>query len=158
MPSTSVLGGPAPYWSTYSYDLTGNRLSEVQHDTAGQGQDTTHSYTYPAIGQPHPHASTGVTATAGGVSLTSAYGYDAAGNTTSRPQDGNEQDLIPVLTYEHRLRYDQRAANVVKYLLRGRHDQPPPGPPLLEVADRLGGQHMAKQVADVFRIEDSGVW
>lgn len=40
-PPTGGLGGPAPYWTSWSYDQVGNRLSQVEHGSAG---DTTTNY------------------------------------------------------------------------------------------------------------------
>jgi RHS repeat-associated protein len=81
-PSTAALGGPAPYWHGYTYDPTGNRLAEIRHDSAG---DTVRTYGYPAAGtaQPHTVRTVGTTGPAG--SRTDSYSYDAAGNTTARP-------------------------------------------------------------------------
>ncbi|WP_033822916.1 RHS repeat domain-containing protein, partial [Kitasatospora sp. MBT63] len=50
-PKKTTVGGPAPYWQTYTYDLTGNRKSLVQHDTGGDSaKDTTTTQTFPAAG------------------------------------------------------------------------------------------------------------
>ncbi|MFD5430509.1 hypothetical protein ACFWI9_34690, partial [Streptomyces sp. NPDC127084] len=32
---TKTVGGPAPYWQTYTYDLLGDRTGTVNHDTTG---------------------------------------------------------------------------------------------------------------------------
>ncbi|GAA4672387.1 hypothetical protein Prum_075750 [Phytohabitans rumicis] len=79
-PSTSVLGGPAPYWQSWTYDKTGNRLTETNyHTTTGAG--TTSDYAYPAAGAARPHGLNSVTTNG----QTTSYGYDDAGNTTTRP-------------------------------------------------------------------------
>ncbi|MGW1910837.1 ricin-type beta-trefoil lectin domain protein [Streptomyces sp. NPDC002076] len=45
--TTTTVGGPAPYWQTYSYDLLGDRTSMVDHDATGNAlNDTTQSTTY----------------------------------------------------------------------------------------------------------------
>ncbi|SDN20597.1 intein N-terminal splicing region/RHS repeat-associated core domain-containing protein [Actinacidiphila guanduensis] len=42
-----TVGGPAPYWQTYSYDLLGDRTGMVDHDTTGNAlNDTTQATTY----------------------------------------------------------------------------------------------------------------
>jgi RHS repeat-associated protein len=89
-PSTANLGGPAPYWQSYTYNLDGGRRQLVDHSAAG---DTTTTYTYPAAGaaQPHTLLSTSTTGPAG--TTTASYGYDSAGNTTSRPGPGGNQTL-----------------------------------------------------------------
>jgi RHS repeat-associated protein len=86
-PSLGVLGGPAPYWHSYQHDVTGNRTGETLRAPGGPTQQR--SYTYPAAGQPQPHALQQVTGT--GAQL--GYGYDQAGNATSRTVDGQVQTL-----------------------------------------------------------------
>ncbi|QDY79426.1 RHS repeat-associated core domain-containing protein [Streptomyces qinzhouensis] len=77
-PSTAALGGPAPYWHIYGYDPAGNRTRETHRTAAG---DTVRDYTYPAAGTAGAHRLQSVT----GGGTTGPYGYDAAGNTTTRP-------------------------------------------------------------------------
>jgi RHS repeat-associated protein len=89
--SASGLGGPAPYWQSWTYDSSGNRLSETDHATA-QG-DVTASYTYPAPGSPQPHAVQSATVTAAGGTTTQQYKYDSFGDTTSRPGPAGTQTL-----------------------------------------------------------------
>lgn len=76
-PSATELGGPAPYWHTWTFDKIGNRRSGVAHTAAGTSTTT---YEYPTPGSRQPHA---LTATSGAQS--GAYQYDATGNTISRP-------------------------------------------------------------------------
>ncbi|MET0135635.1 MAG: RHS repeat-associated core domain-containing protein, partial [Kibdelosporangium sp.] len=80
----SSVGGPAPYWTTYGYDLIGNRQSELQHTT-----NTLRTTAYPAPGQPRPHSP--VSTTTG--SSTVSYGYNQIGATTSRPGPTGAQTL-----------------------------------------------------------------
>lgn len=90
-PSLSVLGGPAPYWRSWTYDVTGNRSTQVDHAAAG---NTTRTHAYPAAGQTRPHALTSVTTTAPGQSpATDTFGYDDAGNLTSRDVNGVAETL-----------------------------------------------------------------
>ncbi|MEV8638405.1 RHS repeat-associated core domain-containing protein [Streptosporangium sp. NPDC051023] len=77
-PSAATVGGPAPYWQTFTFDVVGNRTKEVQHATTG---DVTRTYTYPAAGGPQPHTLLKVD-TAGG--RTDTFEYDATGNTKRR--------------------------------------------------------------------------
>lgn len=45
---TTTVGGPAPYWQTYTYDLLGDRTGMVNHDTTGNAlADTTQATAYP---------------------------------------------------------------------------------------------------------------
>ncbi|MEV0901745.1 RHS repeat-associated core domain-containing protein [Actinoplanes sp. NPDC049802] len=93
-PSAATVGGPAPYWLDWTIDSVGNRTREVSHTAAG---DTVRSYTVPASGAGvvRPHAVTSMTTTAPGASTgtTVSYGYDVAGNMTSRPGSGAAQTL-----------------------------------------------------------------
>lgn len=85
--STTVGGTLAPYWQSWTYDAAGNRLTQTDHDPAGNtANDTTTQYNYPTAGsqtdQPHTLANT--TATGPGASGdTASYGYDVSGETTS---------------------------------------------------------------------------
>jgi RHS repeat-associated protein len=91
-PHATNLGGPAPYWQSYTYDLTGNRTSKTIHDTAGDtSQDATTTETYDTTD--HTHAVH--TATTG--ATTQTYTYDEDGNptaiaTTQAGQDQTSQD------------------------------------------------------------------
>jgi hypothetical protein len=40
----------APYWQSYTYDLSGDRTSITRHATTSSGTDQLDSYTYPAAG------------------------------------------------------------------------------------------------------------
>lgn len=90
---STALGGPAPFWQTYSYDTTTvNRTSVVNHATTSTGTDKRSTLTYPAAGAARPHTVSSVaaatklaTATTWTAGATTAYGYNAAGETTSRP-------------------------------------------------------------------------
>ncbi|MFJ9839990.1 RHS repeat-associated core domain-containing protein [Kitasatospora sp. NPDC101155] len=94
-PGGRTVGGPTPYWNTYSYDATGNRTGLVQHDITGNSlNDTTITQTFGAArttntptaaggGTGGPHAL--LTSTTTGPTGTKAvsYQYDAKGNTTA---------------------------------------------------------------------------
>ncbi|GGV11357.1 hypothetical protein GCM10010293_01520 [Streptomyces griseoflavus] len=96
-PSAPVLGGPAPYWTSYGYDKTGNRTTEVEHDITGDAKkNVTSTYDYPAPGPTsvRPHALKALTRTGPGVTSGDFYTYDAIGNTDTRTLgDGTTQDL-----------------------------------------------------------------
>ncbi|MFG2776914.1 polymorphic toxin-type HINT domain-containing protein [Streptomyces prunicolor] len=87
-PSTSTVGGPAPYWTSYSYDKVGNRLTETQHATTGAASNTERSYHYPDPGTAQPHKLNSVDTTTGTVKSTDSFGYDTGGYTHTR-QLGN---------------------------------------------------------------------
>ncbi|MEV6168305.1 polymorphic toxin-type HINT domain-containing protein [Streptomyces sp. NPDC051954] len=93
-PSTGVLGGPAPYWTSYTYDKVGNRLTETQHATASGTSDTQRAYHYPDPGTAQPHKLNSVDTTTGTVKSADSFGYDTAGNTHTRQLgDGTSQTL-----------------------------------------------------------------
>ncbi|WP_189220855.1 MULTISPECIES: RHS repeat domain-containing protein [Streptomyces] len=96
-PAGDKIGGPAPYWDSYTYDKVGNRLTETNHNTAGDGdstKDTKRNYTYPAPGQPQAHSLNSVTTQLpGGTQTKDSYGYDKSGNTTARTLNGTTQTL-----------------------------------------------------------------
>jgi RHS repeat-associated protein len=93
-PSASAIGGPAPYWDTYTYNDLGSRTSQIQADTASQAADTTanqttQTQTYPGGGTAaaaQPAAVTATTTTGPGGSVTVTPGYNADGQTTSRAE------------------------------------------------------------------------
>ncbi|GHJ48892.1 hypothetical protein Cs7R123_62340 [Catellatospora sp. TT07R-123] len=89
-PDASALGGPAPYYLSWTFDTVGNRATQTTHAAAG---DTGAVYTY---GGANVHGVQAVVTTGPGVSRTDNYEYDAAGNLTKRPGTG----LPQVLTWD----------------------------------------------------------
>jgi RHS repeat-associated protein len=89
--SASALGGPAPYWTSWTYKPGGLRDTQVEHNAAG---DTTTVYGYPAVdpsGAGQPHTMTSLTVDGGSAKT---YTYDEQGNTTKRyGPSGNAQNL-----------------------------------------------------------------
>jgi RHS repeat-associated protein len=83
-PTAAGLGGPAPYWTDYAVDpATGNRTGTTSTTSTAA---TTASYSYPTASSLHPHAVSSVTTTVGtGSPTTKSYGYNAEGDTTTRP-------------------------------------------------------------------------
>ncbi|MFI1509440.1 RHS repeat-associated core domain-containing protein [Streptomyces sp. NPDC020597] len=79
--SASALGGPAPYWTSWTYEPGGLRDTQTEHKATG---DTATAYGYPAVdadGAGQPHTLTSLTVDGGTAkSLT----YDEQGNTTKR--------------------------------------------------------------------------
>ncbi|WP_204014834.1 polymorphic toxin-type HINT domain-containing protein [Virgisporangium aurantiacum] len=92
-PTQAAVGGPDPYWTSYRYNSIGNRTQETVHTP---GSNTTRTYTYPTSGTNavRPHAVQNVAIT-GPSTGTDSYGYDQAGNTTTRNLAGKPgQTLI----------------------------------------------------------------
>ncbi|MFG3134084.1 polymorphic toxin-type HINT domain-containing protein [Streptomyces tendae] len=93
-PSGSVLGGPAPYWQSYTYDKVGNRQTEILHDTTGNAaKNTTRTYAYPGAPNGQPHTLTSVTTEGPTGTARDTFTYDKTGNTATRTLGGDTQTL-----------------------------------------------------------------
>ncbi|MGW6563683.1 polymorphic toxin-type HINT domain-containing protein, partial [Streptomyces hydrogenans] len=91
--SAPKVGGPDAYWHSYTFDAAGNRLSETKHDPLGDtAKDVKRTFTY-ATGLPTKSRLAKVTTTGPQGQREELYGYDDAGNTTSRTIQGNTQSL-----------------------------------------------------------------
>jgi RHS repeat-associated protein len=88
----SNLGSASTYWTSWEFDLVGNRKKQTQYSTTG-GADTTTTYTYDGNGAGQPHTLTGTT-TSGGATGSTSYGYDTAGNMDSRNAGTGNQSLV----------------------------------------------------------------
>lgn len=86
------LGPASAYWTTWTFDTLGDRTGQTQHAfTAGPATDTVTTYTYGKAGS-QPHTLT-ATATTGATTTSTGYGYDTAGNMTSRNAGQGNQIL-----------------------------------------------------------------
>jgi len=93
-PATAILGGPAPYWNSYTYDLSGNRSTDTLHDAAGvTSNDIHHAYSYPEPGASQPHTLGEVDQSGPQGIAADTYTYDADGNTRTRTVNGDTQTL-----------------------------------------------------------------
>jgi RHS repeat-associated protein len=90
--SVAALGGPAPYWTDWTYNPTGTRTSQVQHDTTAGVQTTTYTVPAPQAAQPHTATATAITDNNG--TRTAAYGYDQVGNTIRRPDSAGATQTL----------------------------------------------------------------
>ncbi|NYG58755.1 RHS repeat-associated protein [Nocardioides daedukensis] len=91
-PSQAGLGGPAPQWQGWTFNDRGLRATQSTTTPTTQSSET---YTYPAVSDPHPNSVTTITTT-GTAAGTRNYAYDESGNTTTRPDTtpgGAAQDL-----------------------------------------------------------------
>ncbi|MEV0133324.1 RHS repeat-associated core domain-containing protein [Dactylosporangium sp. NPDC050688] len=96
--SATALGGPAPYWQSWTFDSAGDRKTETVHTATAT---TTSTYNYPAAGGARPHAVSSVTTG----STTLNYQYDSTGNTTCRPA-GSGANTCPGGTGSQALTWD----------------------------------------------------
>ncbi|WP_423836167.1 RHS repeat-associated core domain-containing protein [Streptomyces cathayae] len=93
-PGGSILGGPAPYWHSYTYDKASNRSTETLHDPTGNAaKDITRVYSYPGVGKAQPHTLTSVTTSGPTGTAKDSFGYDESGNTIARTLSGTTQSL-----------------------------------------------------------------
>uniref|UniRef100_UPI003D7572AD RHS repeat domain-containing protein n=1 Tax=Streptomyces sp. bgisy027 TaxID=3413770 RepID=UPI003D7572AD len=83
-PSATTVGGPEPYWQTFTYDPAGNRTQQVDHGTGAlASSDATTTYTHPEPNSGLPHAVQSATVKGGAHDgRNSTFAYDDAGNTT----------------------------------------------------------------------------
>ncbi len=85
------LGGPAPYWHTYTHDDAGNRTSLTDHRASG---DITTTYDRPTAGTNQAHTLTETTTTGPNTTTTSEFTYDDAGNTLTRDLPSQAQQTL----------------------------------------------------------------
>ncbi|WP_431033703.1 RHS repeat domain-containing protein [Streptomyces sp. P6-2-1] len=89
-PSSTTVGGPAAYWQSFTYDAVGNRTEQTDHQS---GATTT--YTQPEPGKALPHAVQTATVKGGtDDGHKDTFGYDKAGNTTTRNLGTRSQSLV----------------------------------------------------------------
>lgn len=104
-PTVAGLGGPAPYWHSWTFDEVGksigNRVTETRHATT----NTVSTYSYPAAGVDRPHAATQVVTTGTGAG-TKNYTFDDTGNTTCRPNPTAVNNTCPPGTGSQKLTWD----------------------------------------------------
>ncbi|EKX60281.1 RHS repeat protein [Streptomyces ipomoeae 91-03] len=106
------LGGPAPYWTSYTYTASGQRKTEKRNT----GTPVTRTYCYDTA---RPHALTATTTTGTCTGLTEQYRYDDTGNaehrvksvesTATQTLDWNAEGKLTRLT-------DDEAATATSYL------------------------------------------
>ncbi|MDI3342299.1 polymorphic toxin-type HINT domain-containing protein [Streptomyces sp. AJ-1] len=92
-PGKTTVGGDQPYWHSYTFDDSGNRTALTEHDPAGNtAKDIKRTYSYGGeAGGPNRLAE--VASEGPGGTTRSVYGYDKAGNTTTRQHNGTTQTL-----------------------------------------------------------------
>ncbi|WP_162688499.1 RHS repeat-associated core domain-containing protein [Streptomyces sp. ICC4] len=87
-PTSTTIGGPNPYWQSFTYNQLGDRTQQVKHDPAGNPlKDVTQTSTYPGSGSTpaaQPNTATSITTTGPTGTTTLTPHYDSVGNTTSR--------------------------------------------------------------------------
>ncbi|MCX5261752.1 polymorphic toxin-type HINT domain-containing protein [Streptomyces canus] len=75
--TTTNLGGPAPYWTSYTYTASGQRKTEKKNTSAS----VTSTYCYDSA---RTHALIATTTTGSCTGVAKQYTYDDTGNTTTR--------------------------------------------------------------------------
>ncbi|MCC8250035.1 polymorphic toxin-type HINT domain-containing protein [Saccharothrix luteola] len=114
-PKKDALGGAAPYWHTYTYDVTGNRTSEVLHGV-GTAADVTRTYHYPRPGQAQPHALKSVDTVGLNGTTEDTYTYDATGNTKTRAIAGEPAAHELDWDVEGRLKSDKAGTAITSFV------------------------------------------
>ncbi|WP_230568833.1 RHS repeat domain-containing protein [Saccharothrix luteola] len=111
---SATVGGPTPYWTTWTFDPAGLRATQTRHALPGATGDTTTTYHHPTGGSPQPHTLTSATTTGPAGRTSSTYGYDKSGNTTRRTLPTGEQ----ILKWDHENRLDTvtSPAGITKYV------------------------------------------
>ncbi|QLJ02889.1 hypothetical protein HZZ00_18990 [Streptomyces sp. NEAU-sy36] len=94
---SSTVGGPQPYWQSWTYDAAGDRKTQTDHDTGGNtADDTTTTYNYPDQGSDsdQPHTLTSTTATGpGATAQTESLTYDNSGNESTVTSQAGTQSM-----------------------------------------------------------------
>ncbi|MEV6678875.1 RHS repeat-associated core domain-containing protein [Streptomyces erythrochromogenes] len=87
-PSAATVGGPSPYWQSFTYNPLGDRTQQVKHDPGGNPlANVTQTSVHPGNGTApadQPNTVTTVTTTGPGGTTVLTPHYDKTGNTTSR--------------------------------------------------------------------------
>ncbi|WP_181043571.1 RHS repeat-associated core domain-containing protein [Actinokineospora auranticolor] len=87
-PSSATVGGPNPYWKSWSFLVGGSRDNQTEHGVGGAANKVT-NYAYPAAGAAKPHSLSGTTTG----SASTSYAYDGSGNTTQRTSGSGQETL-----------------------------------------------------------------
>ncbi|MFG3419142.1 polymorphic toxin-type HINT domain-containing protein [Micromonospora sp. NPDC048063] len=107
-PAVTGLGGPAPYWHSWTFDpigkSTGNRVTETKHGTT----NTVSTFKYPAVGTAQPHGAQEVVTTGAGAG-TRNYRFDPAGNMICRPSATAVNNTCPSGTGSQALNWDSES-------------------------------------------------
>jgi RHS repeat-associated protein len=80
----SDMGGPGAYWTSYDYDVTGNRTAVTEHSASGASTAATYAYT-----ASEAHLVDKVTVG----QTVNDYNWDATGNLTERTINGKKETL-----------------------------------------------------------------
>ncbi|MFG1609855.1 polymorphic toxin-type HINT domain-containing protein [Actinoplanes sp. NPDC049265] len=86
----NTIGDGSAYWTSWSFDAIGNRAQQTEHNLTG-GSDNTTTYAYDGNGKNQPHTLTSTTSTA--PHPATSFGYDQAGNMTTRNAGTGPQTL-----------------------------------------------------------------
>jgi RHS repeat-associated protein len=130
-PASSTVGGPGAYWQTYHYNSAGDRDTETDHDPSGvTANDVASTYNYSAVGtQPDLLRNQAHTGPGAG---TDGYGYDLAGQTTTRSIAGAVNQTITYTPLRQTATISDTAGNSSAYV----YD--PDGQLLLQTSTRSG--------------------
>ncbi|SEP85722.1 polymorphic toxin-type HINT domain-containing protein [Streptomyces radiopugnans] len=93
-PTQSTVGGPAPYWQSFTYDSAGNRKTSTNHLASGGPATTAYGYDLRTGDKARPHllSSTATSPVNASIPDTS-HTYDKTGNTRTRTIGTETQTL-----------------------------------------------------------------
>jgi RHS repeat-associated protein len=114
------IGGPAPYWQSWTFNPDGTRNTQTIHALPGaSGGDSTTTYGYGTVasscaaGSANPAHGLDTTSSPGGGA---AYCYDANGETTSRPDASGTGTQTLTWDAEGKLQKDVGAAGTTTWV------------------------------------------
>ena len=105
----SNIGGPQPYWTSWTFNPDGDRAGQTQHALPGGGQDVATSYSY-TTGSHGGHSLCATSITGPAPTSPCAYTYDQDGNTAGRPDVTGSANQALTWNADSRLAKDVAAA------------------------------------------------
>jgi len=85
-PSQGILGGPAPYWQSWTFDPSTGRRAKQTTVTPTETSEDTYTYTPSTAGPTHQNFADSISRVVnGGAPQIISYGHDDSGNTSARP-------------------------------------------------------------------------
>ncbi|GAB2979149.1 RHS repeat-associated core domain-containing protein [Saccharothrix stipae] len=113
-PGHANIGGPVPYWTSWTFKPNGLREKQTRHALPGTTGDTTTDYAYPDAGTARPHSLTRATTNGPAGQTLNTYEYNETGSTTRRVLPSGEHILD--WNHENRLETVTSPTGITKYV------------------------------------------